>query len=370
MGDLTTTATLCCLLVIGCLVNTTESFSSVPSVARTIQSISYKRRPLKCLSAHQTPPPEDGVGGSNLGTDNALLDAVRKFSPSPIDAAHVFHGRGGLYPGCEHLTVDWYPPVWLVTSFQPVSSDDLDRWEAALKERCQEVNDMPLTWVYQDRSVSPTQTRLMSGEVPDPHVVQENGSSYAVQITEGRNHGLFLDMAKGREWVQEHANGKTVLNLFAYSCSFSVAALQGGATEVVNIDMSRGVLKMGQRNHELNKLGDARFFGHDIFKSWGKLKKLGPYELVVCDPPSYQKGSFVATKDYGKVIRRLPTLLAPGGYALLCLNAPELDCQFIQDQVAQEAPEMIFVERLENPETYPVAFPERALKVMLYRLPE
>jgi 23S rRNA (cytosine1962-C5)-methyltransferase len=211
----------------------------------------------------------------------------------------------------------------------------------------------------------------MAGEVPSPHIVMEYGNKYAVQIAQGRNHGLFLDMAKGREWIQDHARNKHVLNLFAYSCAFSVAALMGGASEVINMDMANGPLKMGQRNHELNGVSsDARFFRHDIFKSWGKIKKLGPYDIIVSDPPSYQKGSFVAKKDYQKVIRRLPSLLVPGGYALLCLNAPELDTDFLKEQVAESAPDLVFVERLENPESFPVAFPERALKVLLYQLPE
>ena len=107
---------------------------------------------------------------------------------------------------------------------------------------------------------------------------------------------------------------------------------------------------------------------HDIFKSWGKLRKLGPYDIIVADPPSYQKGSFVAKNDYGKLIRRLPDLLSPNGQVLLCLNAPELDTAFLKDLVAVEAPQLRFVERLENPETFPDTNPERALKVLLYEL--
>lgn len=67
---------------------------------------------------------------------------------------------------------------------------------------------------------------------------------------------------------------RKVLNLFAYTCAFSVAALKGGADEVVNMDMSKGALAIGKQNHLLNGLtAGARFLGHDIFKSWGKLKK-------------------------------------------------------------------------------------------------
>jgi 23S rRNA (cytosine1962-C5)-methyltransferase len=106
---------------------------------------------------------------------------------------------------------------------------------------------------------------------------------------------------------------------------------------------------------------------HDIFKSWGKLTRLGPYDIVVADPPSYQKGSFVATKDYVKIIRRLPTLVTAGGHALLCLNAPELEESFLMDLVTKEAPTLELVQRLPNPPTFPTKDPSRALKILLYR---
>lgn len=185
----------------------------------------------------------------------------------------------------------------------------------------------------------------------------------------GQNHGLFLDMANGREWVRANARYKKVLNLFAYTCGFSVAALQGGADEVVNMDMSKGALGIGKQNHLLNGFSaGARFLGHDIFKSWGKLKKLGPYDIIVADPPSNQKGSFVATKDYVRLIRRLPELLADNGEVLLCLNAPELDTTFLRQQVADAAPALEYIERLANPPAFMDVSEEKSLKVLRYRL--
>ncbi|OYU86843.1 MAG: SAM-dependent methyltransferase, partial [Burkholderiales bacterium PBB5] len=103
--------------------------------------------------------------------------------------------------------------------------------------------------------------------------------------------------------------------------------------------------------------------------SWGKITRGGPYDLVIADPPSYQKGSFVATKDYARLVRRLPDLLAPGGHALLCLNAPELGVAFLQDQMREQAPELQFVQRVSNPAVFADVSPERALKVLVYQAP-
>ena len=148
-----------------------------------------------------------------------------------------------------------------------------------------------------------------------------------------------------------------------------MAALRAGAAQVVNVDMGRGAIASGQHNHQLNGLADARFLAHDIFSSWGKITRGGPYDLVIADPPSYQKGSFVATKDYARLARRLPDLLAPGGHALLCLNAPELGSDFLQALVRAEAPGLAFAGRVENPQVFADVDAERALKVLVFRAP-
>ena len=153
--------------------------------------------------------------------------------------------------------------------------------------------------------------------------------------------------------------------------------------------MAKGALKSGQKNHKLNTEFDGpidednddksqesqqarpparvRFLAHDIFKSWGKISKLGPYDIVIVDPPSYQKGSFIASKDYAKIIRRLPQLVtAERGCAVLCLNAPELSTSFLHELMIEMAPEFRFVKRVSNPRTFPVIDEERALKILIY----
>lgn len=300
----------------------------------------------------------------------ALLDAIARIEPSS-DARRIFHGRGGLHPGCEAWALDVFPPVFLFTSFQPVADDTLATIHNALAERWAQIAPgEPLNWVFQCRHENQPTTRLMAGAVPEPHVVSERGARYLVHLQKGQNHGLFLDMAEGRRWVREHAQGHKVLNLFAYTCAFSVVALLGGAKQVVNVDMSGGAMALGQQNHPLNGLtAGASFLNHDIFKTWGRITRGGPYGIVIVDPPSFQKGSFVATKDYPRLMRRLPELLRPDGQVLLCLNAPELSTAFLMEQMRECAPELIFEQRLPNPEAFADVSPERALKVLVYRAP-
>ena len=296
----------------------------------------------------------------------ALLDAIALMPPL-TDAQRIFHGRGGLYPGCEQWVLDAYPPVFVLTSFAPATEEQLAAIGAALQAR----------WTQIAPEKEPL-NRLIAGSVPEHHVVAEQGARYRVHVLRGHNHGLFLDMAEGRRWVRDYAAARStdryglkVLNLFAYTCAFSVVALQAGAKQVVNMDMSHGAIATGQQNHQLNGITNgASFWAHDIFSSWGKITRSGPYGLVIVDPPSYQKGSFVATKDYARLMRRLPDLLAPGGHALLCLNAPELGMAFLQDQMRELVPELAFVERVANPPVFADVSDERALKVLVYQAPD
>ena len=315
----------------------------------------------------------------------ALLNAIATM-PLPVDTCRIFHGRGGLYAGCEQWTLDVYPPVFVLTSFATTTDEQLATVGAALQARWQQIappdQAQSLNWVFQQRGQAArpqarSDTLLMAGNVPDPHIVTEGPALFLVRVLRGQNHGLFLDMAEGRRWVREFAadfrqsegRGAKVLNLFAYTCAFSVAALQGGAAHVTNLDMARGALATGQQNHQLNGLAPqgASFLAHDLFNSWGKVTRGGPYDLIIADPPSYQKGSFVATKDYARLLRRLPDLLAPGGRALLCLNAPELPWAWLREQVDEHAPGLQLIERIAHPPAFADVDADRALKVGAYR---
>lgn len=371
------------------------------------------------------------------------------------DARRIFHGRGGFFPGYEHITLDWMPPVLLLTIFDYKrnsqsekhgsdifekvndNEEEFDEHSDEVKKICGAIgarwNQLGLgltdsqttntstkdgqqpiysheyyeqmNLVYQRRLLSgKTKTSLLYGKIPPSnHIICENNDKYYVHLLKGQNHGLFLDMLNGRNWLREKLNSRNqnghiettkILNLFSYTCAFSVCALNtekkseksenetsccdnhNSKISVINMDMSKGALKIGQRNHELNSLSGtkarAKFLSHDIFKSWGKIKKLGPYDIIVCDPPSYQKGSFIATKDYPKIIRRIPSLLKGEqnnkSYALICLNAPELDTQYLKDMVKSNAPELKYIRRIENPDNFPAIDNERSLKVLLYEL--
>lgn len=299
---------------------------------------------------------------------NHLLDALTNV---PDETRRLFHGRGRCYPGLEQLTVDWLQGVVLVALFR----DPGEAERAALEQMLMALTESP-AWqqsqaqrlLLQHRYLPDAPTEALLGDVPAEWLISENGLRYKLDLGRKQNNGLFLDMRYGRHWVQEHAQGKRVLNLFAYTCGFSVAAIAGGAEHVVNLDMASAALTRGRENHRLNghDLGRVSFLGHELFKSWGKVRKLGPYDLIIIDPPSFQKGSFALTRDYQKILRKLPELLNAGGQVLACVNDPDIGADFLIQGMAAEAPQLRFEQRLENPPEFPDISPESGLKALLF----
>ncbi len=300
------------------------------------------------------------------------LHLLTALQTAPDETRRLFHGRGRCWPGLEQLTVDWLQGVVLVSLFKAPDAEQLSALKALLLEVAQSSAWQASgahTLVLQHRYTLQSDTEWLVGESIDEWTLTEGGLRYRVDLGRKQNNGLFLDMRYGRDWVRANAEGKRVLNLFAYTCGFSVAAIAGGAEHVVNLDMSRAALSRGRDNHRLNGHDMTRvtFLGHELFKSWGKVKSTGPYDLVIIDPPSFQKGSFLLTKDYQRVVRRLPELLSENGTVLACMNDPSLGSDFLIDGVTQDAPGLRFEQRLENPPEFPDADAECGLKALVFR---
>ncbi len=94
---------------------------------------------------------------------------------------------------------------------------------------------------------------------------------------------------------------------------------------------------------------------------------MSAYDLIIIDPPSFQRGSFVLSKDYPKVLRRLPELLSANGLVLACSNEPEIGPDYLIQAMTDEAPGLRFVERLSNPPEFPDSQPGSALKALVFQ---
>ncbi|MBJ7537683.1 class I SAM-dependent methyltransferase [Marinomonas transparens] len=297
---------------------------------------------------------------------------LHSLATPPEGVKRIFHGRGKCFPGLEQITVDWLEGQILVSIFKETSENFLDKLNKEFTQwtnhpHWKGCNATSLLLQHRNRDKSPTE--CIWGAYQEQQVVNEQGLLFQLDLGKNQNSGLFLDMSNGRHWVKDNSQGKRVLNLFAYTCGFSVAAISGGADFVMNLDMAKAVLNRGRENHRLNQhdLNNVKFFAHDIFKSWGKIKKYGQYDLIIIDPPTFQKGSFALSKDYQRILRRLPELLSDNGQVLACVNDPTLPAKFLIDGMREEAPELAFLLRLDNPPEFQDIEIESGLKALVFQ---
>jgi len=288
---------------------------------------------------------------------NNLLNTTDEFK-------RLFHGRGGLYEGWKHLTIDSIDDILSVALYSEEREEDelLDM----LKEFISDSRYKSI--VLQKRYLKGSPSEIIAGELADNLYVVENGIKIKLNLLSNRNSGYFPDMKNGRKFVRENAKDKSVLNLFSYTCAFSLAAAFGGASKISNIDMSKGALSTGRANHHLNELEmrGISFHPYNILKSFSRIKKKAPYDLIIIDPPTFQKGSFEATKDYIKIITKLPQIASNECTLLACLNSPDLDSEFIIDLVKERAPSFRFSHRLENVPEFASIDEDRSLKNLVF----
>ena len=292
-----------------------------------------------------------------------ILDNLKDKS---VEFKRVFHGRGNFYSDFNYLLVDSINEILLVSFFEEIDN----KIELELIKIFEEIYSLKeyKTLIIQRRYKKEDLYEVIKGEMTLSTFAYENSLKYKINFT-NQNIGIFPDMKNGREFIQKISKDKNILNLFSYTCAFSVCAIASGAKKVVNVDMSKAALTIGRENHHLNNLDTkkVKFLPYNILKSWSRIKKEGPYDIIIIDPPSFQKGSFAATKDYEKIIKRLNELANDNCIVLSCLNAPELDTNFMKSLFKEFASEFYFINRIKNLDNFPSNDDERTLKNLVFK---
>ena len=274
----------------------------------------------------------DFAADPTLALRTALVDAEE------TDAFRVRHGASDDSPG---LYVDRLGEVLLAQSEAPLDGRQLER----LKEfGSRSLYHKRLNRQVRAAAAETLAPQLLAGEaVPERFVVRENGVRFELSFAEGYSTGLFLDQRDNRRrllaghvaagfdlpWLQREADAPAVeaLNLFAYTCGFSVCAALAGA-RVTSVDLSRKYLDWGRRNFALNGLAPAQhdFIYGDTFEWLKRLAKKGRgFEVVLLDPPTFSaskaSGVFQAERHYGTLLAAVLPVLRPGGVLFASTNA-------------------------------------------------
>lgn len=272
------------------------------------------------------------------------------------DCYRLFHGS---QEGAGGLTIDRYGPQLLVQSFhQSLLPEQLQR----LAEQCDRSLNETLLLVYNDRSQGNSRIdrsdpvyQAEAAALADL-IGHEEGLNYRIR---GRHAGqdplLFLDLRNARGWVKQHSAGKSVLNLFAYTCGVGLSAAAGGAREVVNLDFAEGNLAVGRENGALNPaLIGMQFVQSDYFPAIRQLAGLPvggrrghqlpnyprlqqrQFDLVLLDPPAWAKSAFGTVdllRDYQSLLKPAILATAEDGVLICCNNLAKVAMVDWREQV-------------------------------------
>ncbi|MBT5629466.1 MAG: bifunctional 23S rRNA (guanine(2069)-N(7))-methyltransferase RlmK/23S rRNA (guanine(2445)-N(2))-methyltransferase RlmL [Oceanospirillaceae bacterium] len=167
--------------------------------------------------------------------------------------------------------------------------------------------------------------------------VEEGGCKLLVNLNDYLDTGLFLDHRPVRQKIQHLAHGKRFLNLFCYTGTATMHAVQGGAHNSLSVDMSATYLSWGKKNLALNGFSDQvhQFEQHDCMEFIKHHK--GEYDLIFLDPPTFSNskkmiGVLDVQRDHAWMIHRVMDLLSEDGLLIFSTNYRrfELDDKVLQ----------------------------------------
>lgn len=247
--------------------------------------------------------------------------------------------------GLSGLTVDRYGDWLLIqlTSFALASRKEL------LMKLLQDKLQPKGIWLRTEKGIREAEglelaDGLLCGEAPPrPLIIRENGVQFALDVAEGQKTGFFLDQRDNRRRVAEFVRGHRVLDICCYTGGFSLNCLvNGGAREVLAVDMSESALTLARSNAELNGVADRlKTLKRDCFKAVEELAAAGElFDTVILDPPKLarnRQGIDAALRGYYSLNRSALSLLKPGGLLVTCSCSGHVSSDLFVDMLAQAA---------------------------------
>lgn len=289
--------------------------------------------------------------------------------PPGLTVHRIIHGEGDGIPG---VVVDRYGDFLMAQLYTAAVEPLRDPLYAALEE----------IWrphgIYEQHRYRPqtgegprAPAELVRGAVAPVEVeVREDELRFAVDVTAPLGTGLFPDLRMGRQTIGRLASGRSVLNLFSYTGSFSLYAARGGAREVVSVDLAAKAHARARHNLTLNGMPEQgqEFIAGDVLKVLARMAERGRrFDLVIVDPPSFAQGKgqvFVAQRDYRDLVAATLSVLAPHGLLACASNTAKISLEefdrIIGDGAHRGGRRLGVIERFGLPPDFPVpaGFPE------------
>lgn len=265
-----------------------------------------------------------------------LLGAALQRRALLAAVSNAYRVLNGLGDGLEGVALDRYGSHWQLQFFGArylSCEEDLVR---AVRDICS-----PAFLVVKYRldpagkALETPRMRVALGDASDSATeVEEHGCRFRVDLLDTVNPGLFLDMREIRAAVGLLSEGREMLNLFSYTCSFGVHARMNGAVRAVNVDVSGKILEKGRANYALNGLEclPGEFFKGDSaeYLDWA-VRKQKRFDGIVLDPPSFARnrnGVFSVKEHMAALVGQCARILADNGFLMVSTNysawTPEL----------------------------------------------
>ena len=221
---------------------------------------------------------------------DAALEARRRLGMTPPnDAFRLVHAEADGLPG---LVVDSYGP-YLVCQFLSAGAEYWRREIVALlaeKIGCSGIFERSDAPVRQLEGLALRKGPLWGSQPPARIKIRQDPFLFWVDVKNGQKTGFFLDQRINRLRCAAWSDRRSVLNCFAYTGAFAVAALKGGAAHVVNLEASAGATELARLNCGLNGLPESRWenvLGNafDLMRTYvGQGRR---FDMVVLDPPKF-----------------------------------------------------------------------------------
>lgn len=257
--------------------------------------------------------------------EKALASRLALFEPSHESAFRLFNGFAEGYPD---LVLDIYGRTLVIHNY----ADDPAQNQTLVQEVAAHLQTV-LAWlqagILKTRNGATQEEKrgvLLFGTDID-RKIKEHGVWYAIDLTLNRDSSLYLDTRNLRKWIIENLKDKSIMNTFAYTGSFGVAALKGGASRVVQIDLNREYLNIAKTSYTLNgfPIQKGNFIARDFFEQVGNMKRTNTFfDCVIIDPPFFSttsKGKVDQENDSARLINKIRPLINDGGYLVAINNA-------------------------------------------------
>lgn len=265
-----------------------------------------------------------------------LDDKITHFSKEQTNAFRLINGTStnALY---KNLYIDVFDQVLLVSTRERGIPQSLTHELHAcglpvFRKKLEQTDKAPPTPLF--------------GDCPStPFIILENGVQFIIKMSAGYSQGIFLDQRDNRLRVRQRTtNGSSILNCFAYTGAFSVAAAMGGAT-TTTLDLAQPCLDWARENFIANGIDHTKHFfcKGDAFHWLDRFTKQGrQFDGIILDPPTFSRDkngkTFSVIKDYTHLFEFASKCLAPGGWILCTTNCRKLSLQQFLSTIEQAKP--------------------------------